>query len=49
MQDFIIAWSEIVGYPEIINKLRQLMGYDSEHIFKNKLEYEIAFTKLIFC
>lgn len=38
MQDFIVVWSEIVGCPEIINKLRRLMGCDSEHIFKNKLE-----------
>lgn len=38
MQDFIIAWSEIVGCPGIINKLRWLMACDSEHIFKNKLE-----------
>lgn len=38
MQDFIFARSEIVGCPEIINKLRPLMVCDSEHIFKNKLE-----------
>lgn len=35
---FHLCMIEIVRCPQIINKLRWLMGCDSEHIFKNKLE-----------